>query len=78
MGEWKLSLEPGTKGEYSGGGYAVCQLIIEEVTGQKFEDYMQAQILNPLGMTNSSYKIDDKIMAASASPYDRYGDATGL
>ena len=25
-------------------------------------------------MTNSSYKIDDKIMAASASEYDRYGE----
>jgi CubicO group peptidase (beta-lactamase class C family) len=76
LGPVEIIAEPGSKGEYSGGGYGVCQLIIEEVTGLKFEDYMQAQILDPLGMINSSYKIDDKIKAASASPYDRYGDAT--
>lgn len=76
LGRVEIIHEPGTKGEYSGGGYAVCQLIIEEVTGQKFEDYMQTQILEPIGMTNSSYKIDDKIMVTSASPYDRYGETT--
>lgn len=76
LGRVEIILEPGSKYKYSGGGYGVLQLIIEEVTGQTFEDYMQAQVLDPLGMTNSSYKIDDKIMAASASPYDNYGEAT--
>ncbi len=76
LGRVEIILEPGSRYKYSGGGFGVCQLIIEEVTGQTFEDYMQAQILNPLGMTNSSYKIDDKIMAASASPYDKYGEPT--
>ena len=74
LGAVKMVVEPGTEGRYSGGGYGVCQLIIEEVSGQKFEDYMQEHILDPLGMTNSSYKIDDKILANSASPYDRYGE----
>ena len=73
-GRVEIIMEPGTKYKYSGGGYSILQLIIEEVTGQKFEDYMQAQILDPLGMTNSSYKIDDKIMAASASEYNKFGD----
>lgn len=73
-GRVEIIMEPGTRYKYSGGGYTILQLIIEEVTGQKFEDYMQAQILDPLGMTNSSYKIDDKIMAASASEYDRFGE----
>ena len=76
LGPVEIILEPGTKWEYSGGGYGVLQLIIEEVSGQNFEDFMQAQILNPLGMTNSSFIIDDKIRAASATPYDRYGEAT--
>ena len=76
LGRVEIIIEPGTQFKYSGGGFAVLQLIIEEVTGQKFEDYMQAQILDPLGMTNSSYKIDDRIMTASASSYDAYGEAT--
>ncbi len=73
-GRVEIIMEPGTKYKYSGGGFTMLQLIIEEVTGQKFEDYMQAEILNPLGMTNSSYKIDDKIMAASSLEYNNYGD----
>ena len=76
LGPVEIILEPGTKWEYSGGGYGVLQLIIEEVSGQTFEDYMQAQIIDPLGMTNSSFKIDEKIIAASASPYDNYGEKT--
>jgi len=58
LGRVEIIMEPGTKYKYSGGGFSILQLIIEEVTWQKFEDYMQAQILNPLGRTNSSYKID--------------------
>lgn len=69
-----IIMKPGTKYQYSGGGFTILQLIIEEVTGQKFEDYIQEQILDPLGMTNSSYKIDDKIMAASASEYNNFGE----
>lgn len=70
----EIILKPGTKYQYSGGGYTILQLIIEEVTGQTFEDYMQEHILDPLGMTNSSYKIDNKIMTASAFEYDNFGE----
>ena len=73
-GRVEIIMEPGTKYKYSGGGFTILQLIIEEVTGKKFEDYMQSEILNPLGMTNSSYKIDDKIMAASSLEYNRFGE----
>lgn len=73
LGPLKIILEPGGKWEYSGGGYGLLQLIIEEVSMQKFEDFMQVQIINPLGMNNSSFKIDSKIRARSATPYDRFG-----
>ena len=76
VGGVEIILEPGTKWEYSGGGYAVLQLIIEEVSGQSFVDFMQAQVLDPLGMNNSSFKISDKIRAASATPYDPFGETT--
>lgn len=73
-GDVRIILEPGTKWKYSGGGFTILQLIIEEVTGQKFADYMQAEILNPLGMTNSSYTIDEKILAASSLEHNGYGE----
>ena len=73
-GRVEIIIEPGTKWKYSGGGYSILQLIIEEVTQQKFEDYMQAEILNPLGMTNSSYAIDEKIKEASSLEYNNFGE----
>lgn len=76
LGPVEIILEPGSKWEYSGGGYGLLQLIIEEVSGQKFEDYMQMEVLDPLGMTNSSFKIDEKIRDRSATPYDAFGEPT--
>ncbi len=76
LGKVEIIIEPGIKPQYSGGGFAVCQLIIEEVSGQKFEDYIQNNVLDPLGMKGSSFKIDDKILNMSASPYDSYRETT--
>lgn len=73
-GRVEIIMEPGTKWKYSGGGFSMLQLIIEEVTGQKFENYMQAQILNPLGMTNSSYTIDEKILKSSSLEHNNFGE----
>jgi CubicO group peptidase (beta-lactamase class C family) len=73
-GRVEIIMEPGTKWKYSGGGFSILQLIIEEVTGQKFEDYMQAEILNPLGMTHSSYTIDDTILNASSLEHNNFGE----
>ncbi|HEX9827401.1 MAG TPA: serine hydrolase [Flavobacteriaceae bacterium] len=73
-GRVEIIMEPGTKWKYSGGGFSMLQLIIEEVTGQKFENYMQAQILNPLGMTSSSYTIDEKILKSSSLEHNNFGE----
>lgn len=50
-----VSVEPGTEWIYSGGGYLVLELLIEEVTGIGFEEYMQMEVFNPLGMSRTSY-----------------------
>ncbi|MFW0715101.1 serine hydrolase [Pedobacter sp. N23S346] len=47
--------EPNLKFQYSGGGTTITQLILENTTGEKYEDYMLNNILNPLGMSNSSF-----------------------
>jgi CubicO group peptidase (beta-lactamase class C family) len=47
--------EPGLKSQYSGGGITITQLILENVTGEKYEDYMKKNILTPLQMNNSSF-----------------------
>lgn len=47
--------EPSTKFQYSGGGTTISQLILENTTGEKYEDYMLRNVLIPLGMNGSSY-----------------------
>lgn len=54
--ELKIEMLPGNSFSYSGGGYTLLQLVIEEVTGKAFEKYMEEEILKPLGMENSSYR----------------------
>lgn len=48
--------EPGFRSEYSGGGITVSQLILTDVTGEKYAKYMQENVLDPLGMKMSSYQ----------------------
>jgi len=47
--------EPNLKFQYSGGGTTISQLILENITGEKYEDYMWKNVLTPLGMNESSY-----------------------
>ena len=62
---------PGRRWLYSGGGYSVLQLLVEELTGRPFADYMQAEVLGPLGMTASSFGW--RRTAATACPHDADG-----
>ncbi len=48
--------EPGLKFKYSGGGTVITQLMLEDVTGEKYENYMMKNVLIPLGMNNSSFQ----------------------
>ncbi|MDP9048963.1 MAG: serine hydrolase [Bacteroidota bacterium] len=48
--------EPGLKYEYSGGGTTISQLIVMDITGQSYTQYMHNNVLKPLGMTSSTYE----------------------
>jgi CubicO group peptidase (beta-lactamase class C family) len=54
----RVAREPGTAMAYSGGGYTLLQLLIEEVTNRPFADYMKEAVLQPLGMTKASFDLD--------------------
>ncbi|MFP4624066.1 MAG: serine hydrolase domain-containing protein [Gemmatimonadota bacterium] len=59
--------EPGSEYRYSGGGTTILQLVVEDVTGRPFEAYMAEAVLDPAGMTHSTF--------AQPLPEDRRGDA---
>ncbi|MFL5810712.1 MAG: serine hydrolase domain-containing protein [Flavisolibacter sp.] len=48
--------EPGTRFKYSGGGITISQLMITDITGKSYENYMDEEVLGPLNMTSSTYK----------------------
>jgi CubicO group peptidase (beta-lactamase class C family) len=48
-----LLFEPGTKYSYTTYGYTVLGVIIERVSGDSFEEYMQQNIWDKAGMTNT-------------------------
>jgi CubicO group peptidase (beta-lactamase class C family) len=62
---------PGRGWLYSGGGYSVLQLLVEEVTGRPFAEFMQAEVLGPLGMNASSFRW--RRIPATAFPHDAGG-----
>jgi CubicO group peptidase (beta-lactamase class C family) len=62
---------PGRQWLYSGGGYSVLQLLVEELTGRPFADVIQTEILDALSMTASSFHW--RRTAATACPHDADG-----
>jgi len=47
--------EPGIGFRYSGGGFIILQVILEDVTGKSFEEVMKEEIFEPLGMRSSTF-----------------------
>jgi CubicO group peptidase (beta-lactamase class C family) len=72
-GNVRVGIEPGTEFKYSGGGYTLLQLLIEEVSGQSFNDYMKANVLEPLGMTRSTFVLDEAGAPDVAEFFDERG-----
>lgn len=61
IGSLKVRWIPGTRHAYSNPGYGILGYIIEKISGQKFEDYVKENILNPLGMINSGLSLSDAV-----------------
>ena len=57
----KVGNEPGKEWSYSGGGYTLLQLVIEEVSGLSFADHMKQSVFQPLGMTRTTFDHSEAI-----------------
>ncbi len=66
----EIIIEPQSQFKYSGGGYTLLQLVIEEVTGGSFESYMQEKIFTPLNMNATTFEITQQVLSSSATPHD--------
>jgi hypothetical protein len=54
-GEVRVTSVPGSTFAYSGAGYEVLQQLVIDVSGTSFEDYMQREVLQPIGMAHSTF-----------------------
>jgi CubicO group peptidase (beta-lactamase class C family) len=70
----KLVSEPGTKYLYSNMGIATLGRIVEVLSGQKYEEFVQRRILTPLEMRDTFYFPPDAKKARIAMIYSPGGD----
>lgn len=76
-GEVRVEIKPGSEFKYSGGGYTLLQLLVEEVSGQSFASYMKETIFTPLNMSQSSYTWGDSSNYKLAEFYNNDGSKAG-
>ncbi|MCJ7486948.1 MAG: beta-lactamase family protein [Candidatus Aminicenantes bacterium] len=73
----RIDMIPGSQWRYSGGGFVVTQLLVADVSGRPFQEYMKATVLDPLGMNHSTFEQplpQDKADQA-ASGHEMNGEA---
>lgn len=66
-----LLFEPGTKQQYSNGGYIVLGLIIEKLSGQTYYDYVKQHVFEPAGMKDTDFYFSDQKVPNLADGYTR-------
>ncbi|MBM3522432.1 MAG: beta-lactamase family protein, partial [Alphaproteobacteria bacterium] len=73
VGPLALEAEPGTGFAYSGGGFTLLQLMLEERHGQALHHLAARRLMTPLGMTRSSFDQASSLNAAAPLGLDAAG-----
>lgn len=68
-----LLFEPGTDWSYSNSGYVLAARIVEVLSGKGFNDYLQTELFDPLGMFDSDFATHERIVPYMARGYDGAG-----
>lgn len=73
----RVDLLPGSRVRYSGGGTTITQLAMSDVTGEGFPALLRRLVLQPAGMTLSTYEnpLPASRLAEAAAGYRRSGAA---
>ncbi|MEO8449186.1 MAG: serine hydrolase domain-containing protein [Gemmatimonadota bacterium] len=69
---------PGARWSYSGGGTTMAQLIMTDVTGEPFPELMRRLVLEPAGMTHSTYEQPLPPARASEAAHGHLQDGTEI
>ena len=66
-----LEFEPGEKWNYSNSGYVLLGYLIEKISGESYQEFVNENIFRPLGMKDSGYDSNTAIIPHRASGYAR-------
>ena len=70
-----LLFEPGTRVQYSNTGIDIGAAVIEVITGEKWENFLKARVLDPLGMKDTWFWPTDEQLAHQVEMYTCQKDA---
>ena len=71
----RVRFAPGAKAAYTNLGYLVLGELVTAVSGETFEDYVHAHVLEPLDMSSTGFTVSEP--ARWATPYQRRFSALG-
>jgi CubicO group peptidase (beta-lactamase class C family) len=72
----RVESEPGSRFRYSGGGYQIVQMLLEDVTGEQFGQLMRHRVLDELDMDQSTFEqpLPDDLVPQAAAGHQRSAD----
>jgi CubicO group peptidase (beta-lactamase class C family) len=65
-----LDFAPGERYSYSNSAYCLLGLLIEQLSGMTYGDFVRARIFAPLGMTHSHYLRHEAVIPRRAAGYE--------
>jgi len=69
LGRTEIVIEPESQYKYSNLGYALLGEVITRVSGEHYPDYIQRNLLEPLGMEDSGFHLTDSMRSRMATGY---------
>mgnify|MGYP002382389486 CR=1 FL=1 len=70
-----LLFDPGDKWEY-GSNIDWCGQVVEGITGKRLSEVLQAGVLEPLGMSDTTFALNDRLRARLAGMHARNADGS--
>jgi CubicO group peptidase (beta-lactamase class C family) len=66
--------EPGSSYMYDNFAYLLLGLIVQNVSGEPYDSYVQNHIFDPLGMESSGFRLEGELFDRLATLYDAAGE----
>ena len=73
-----MQYEPGSRWQYTQSGINAAARIVEVVSGQTFDAFLQQRLFDPLGMTSTTFYLTPELRARLATAYAKSKDGQAL